>query len=260
MFRFHCAFFNEIHFYSQILKEMDLNVDVDVAFLAAQTPPIKIFPTPNTSQLPYNKQLAALEADYLKYYSYRGDIKYNEHMKRAIVKKGDSKSDDTNLSYRISRDKSRFFETRIKDDVLILREILKSMIERTSEMEKYLENVLLANGEKELPNWDELYEEAAHNAAIVDQHVTVSGENNEVEMEPTASKKRKASATTRKPKAKKIATIKPNFVAAPNQLNDSNQPMLTHEQAQKLVAQMMFQRSLAHANRIHSNPRSFEDC
>lgn len=228
-----------------MLKELNLNVDVDVALLAAQTPPIKIFPTPNTSHLPYNEQLTALEADYIKYYEYRGDLKYHEKMKRPITTKGTGKSAEATCLYRVCRDKIRFFDTRIKDDVLILGKILESMIERTSEMEKHLENVLLEAGEKQLPNWDEFYEEIAHND-------TPEPKKN-VKVVPKSSKAtKKSAAAARKSKDKKIAEIK-NLIAAPKQSDDQNQPMLTHEQAQMLVAQMMFARSLAHGNRIHSN-------
>lgn len=240
-----CVFFR-----SQLLKELDLNVDVDVAYLAAQTPPIKIFPTPNTSDLPYNRQLAALEADYLKYYEYRGDMTYNENMKRSIVKTGPATSGDSTCLYRVCRDKTRFCETRIKDDVLILGKILASMIERTSEMEKHLEQVLLDNGEKELPNWDELYEEISHNAGAA----AVPGGSDEKKEAPKKANGRKVPTAARKPRGKKIAAMKQNLIAAaPHQLNDQNQPEMTQEQAQKFLAQMIIARSHSHGNRIHSN-------
>lgn len=226
------------YFSLKLLKELDLNVDVDVAFLAAQTPPIKIFPASNTTHLPYNEQMATLESDYIKYYEYRGDLKYHEKMKRSISAKGIVKSADESCLYRVCRDKKSFFETRIKDDVLILGKILESMIERTSEMEKHLENVLLEAGEKELPNWDKLYEELAHN--------TTPEPKNSGEVDAAKTKTTKRSAAGRKPRGKKIA--------APNQSNgDQNPPVSTHEQNQMLVAQMMLARSLAHGNRIHSN-------
>lgn len=233
----------------QLLKELDLNVDVDVAFLAAQTPPIKIFPSSNTSHLPYDEQMAILETDYIKYYEYRGDMKYHEKMKRSIsVSKATGRSADATISYRVCRDKKSFFEARIKDDVIILGKILESMIERTSEMEKHLENILREGGEKELPNWDKLYEDTA-------QNTTPKLKNDDkVKVVPKTSKNTKRSATTQKPKVKKIAEIKQNLIAAPNQLNgDQNQPTMTHEQNQMLVARMMLARSLAHSNRIHSN-------
>lgn len=220
-----------------------MNVDVDVAFLAAQTPPIRIFPASNTTHLPYNEQMASLEADYIKYYEYRGDLKYHEKMKRLGLIS--AKNADASCLYRVCRDKKSFFETRIKDDVLILGKIFKSMIERTSEMEKHLENVLLEAGEKELPNWDKLYEEISNNT-------TPKPKNNaNVKVVPKTTKR---SAARRKPRGKKIAEMKQNLVAAPNQLNgDQNPPASTHEQNQMLVAQMMLARSLAHGSRIHSN-------
>lgn len=233
------------YFCLQLLKELDLNVDVDVALLAAQTPPIKIFPASNTSHLPYNEQMATLESDYIRYYEYRGDLKYHEKMKRCNITKGIVKSADASCLYRVCRDKKSFFETRIKDDVLILGKILESMIERTSEMEKHLENVLLESGEKELPNWDKLYEEIAHNTTPEPKN------DGDVQVMPKITKR---SATARKPRGKKIAEIKQNLIAAPNQSNgDQSQPVSTHEQNQMRVAQMMLARSLAHGSRIHSN-------
>lgn len=221
-----------------MLKELDLNVDVDVAFLAAQTPPIKIFPTPNTSHLPYNTQLTALESEYIKYYEYRGDLTYNENMKRSITKTENGKNAERTCLYRVCRDKNRFTDTRIKDDVLILGKILESMIERTSEMEKHLENVLLDAGEKELPNWDELYEEAAAHIAVV-----VSKKNYEKKVVPKNTEGPKVSATARKLKSKRIVVKKQSLFVASNQMNAQNQPQLTQEQAQMLIAQMMLARS-----------------
>lgn len=221
-----------------MLKELDLNVDVDVAFLAAQTPPIRIFPASNTAHLPYNEQMAFLESDYIKYYEYRGDLKYNEKMKRlgSISTNGIEKSADASCLYRVCRDKKSFFETRIKDDVLILGKILESMVERTSEMEKHLENVLLEAGEKELPNWDKLYEELANNTTSEPKRI---GEVNGV---PKATKRPTTGRTSR---GKKIAEMKQDLIAASNQQNGDHNQMR--------VARIILARSLSHGSRIHSN-------
>lgn len=225
-----------------------MNVDVDVAWLAAQTPPILIFPSPNTTHLPYDKQVEVLEMDYDKYYEYRGDLKYNENMKRSIKKKEPGKNSDAGCLYRVCRDKNRFVENRIKDDVLILGKILESMIERTSEMEKHLENVLLQAGEKELPNWDELYEEVAHSTTPEPKP------NDEAIVVP----KRK-SVTARKPRGKKVAEMNQNLIATPNQSNNQSPTVLTPEQAQILIAQMMSPRMMsaqmmsAQSNAEHPN-------
>lgn len=238
-------YFNTMFIDLQLLKELDLNIDVDVAFLAGQTPPIKIFPTPNSSQLPYNEQLAMLESDYIKHYSYRGDLKYNEKMARSIGNKtGKSGTDEETCMYRVCRDRNRFFETRIKDDVLILGKILESMIERTTEMEKHLEKVLLESGETSLPNWDEIFEEA-----------TASGSSSEKNYETKApAKSAKCAGNAKRQKERKINSVEQNSIGAMEQSHDYGQQMLTHEQAQMLVAQMMLARSLAHSNRIHVNP------
>lgn len=222
------------------MKELDLNVGVDVAFLAAQTPPIRVFPSPITSKLPYNDQVAALESDYIRYYSYRGDLKYNENMKRSFSKMENGKSGETCL-YRVCRDKNRFFESRIKDDVRILAKILESMAERTAEMEKHLENVLLQNGEKELPNWTELYAELKKKSTDPKKSDAA-----EVVAEKTS---KKGSASARKSKDRRIAQ---NAIASTSQKNGQNQrEVLTHDGAQKLVAKMML-------NRTHLNAAQLE--
>lgn len=132
--------------------------------MLGQTPPIKIFPTPHTSHLPYNEQSAIVEADYAKYYEYRGDLPYNENMRRAICKTANKneqkeKRAEKLLASRVCRDRNTFVERRALDDVVILTEVLKSMIETTAEMEKFMENVLLDAGETDLPNWDEIYDD-----------------------------------------------------------------------------------------------------
>lgn len=225
-----------------MLKELDLNIDVDVALLAGQTPPIKLFPTSNTSHLPYNEQLSMLESEYQKHYTYRGDLKYNEKMARSIGNKGKGKNakDDETCMYRIFRDRNRFFETRIKDDVLILGKVLESMIERTTEMEKHLEKVLIDAGETDLPNWDELFEE-----------VIASGSNSKQNSEIKCPAK--GSKTAKMQKEKGVNSIEQNSNAASNQASGYGQQAMTHEQAQMFVAQMILARSHSNSNRIHSN-------
>lgn len=158
---------------------MDVNINVDIAYLSSQTPPINVFPTPNTSHLPYNEQIALLESDYTTYYEYRGDLKYCAKMARKIQKtkptkpkkrlsknaeeienteKEEEEKDELRLlAGRICRDKKNFFGTRIHDDNIILERILDAMIEENAAMEEYLENILIKNGELELPNWDEMF-------------------------------------------------------------------------------------------------------
>lgn len=212
-------------FFSQLLKELDMNIDVDVAYLAGQNPPIKLFPKENSIQLPYIEQMEQLKSEYLKHYSYRGDLNYNEKMARSVGKSGKVKcGEEETCMYRVCRDKNRFYQARIKDDALILGKILESMIERTSEMEKYLENVLRDAGETTMPNWDELFE---YNGAISNAQVGTDT----AKYFKNDSSKRSSSNTS----------------AAPQQ---QNQPMMTHDRAQMLVAQMLLARSIAQPNRL----------
>lgn len=155
---------------------MNLDIDIDMEFLAAQTPPVQLFPTPNTSHLPYNEQAALLETEYTAYYEYRGDIQYRENMARNIEQSKEIKpnkrprkyTDETDvekderrlIAGRISRDKKKFFTARIEDDNIILRQIFDAMLERTAEMELFLEGKLLENGHTELPVWNELLEDS----------------------------------------------------------------------------------------------------
>lgn len=220
-----------------------MNIDVDVAFLAGQSPPLKVFPTPNTSYLPYNDQLSMLESEYQKHYTYRGDLKYNEKMARSIgnKEKGKNTKDDETCMYRIFRDRNRFFETRIKDDVLILGKILESMIECSAQMEKHLEKVLLDAGETDLPNWDELFEECIASGSNSKQNL-----NNKCSVKGT-----KTAAGAKKQKERETNSIEGNSNTASDQTNEYGQQSMTHEQAQMLVAQMLLARS--HSNRIHLN-------
>lgn len=209
------------------MKELELNIDVDVAYLAGQSPPIKVFPKENSTHLPYNEQMNMLESDYLKYYSYRGDLKYNEKMARSVSRKGKGKcAEEETCMYRVCRDKNRFYEARIKDDAVILGKILESMIERTSEMEKHLEKVLQDSGEKIMPNWDELF---GYDGDSTDSQV--------------------AKETL---KGSKVAKKSPN---ADREQQQTPEPMmnLTHDQAQMMVAQMMLARSFAQPNRMQWN-------
>lgn len=218
---------------------------MDVAFLAGQTPPIKILPTQNTSHLPYNEQVSMLEADYLKYYSYRGDLKYNEKMARSIKKEGKGKcTEEETCMYRVCRDKNRFFETRIKDDVLILGKILESMIERTSEMEGYFDRVLFESGEKEMPNWDDLFSDGIANThkVIVDDAEKIASNNSKGTKSVGGAKRKKRDDKSvqqkSQPKRRKLHI-------------HSKPPTLTHNQAQMLVAQMMLaRRSIGQINRV----------
>lgn len=230
---------------------MDLNIDADVAFLAGQTPPVKIFPTPNTSDLPYNEQMSLLESEYMKYYSYRGDLKYNENMARSIKKSKTTKvsGEDDTCGYRVCRDKNRFFENRIKDDVLILSKILDLMIVRTSEMEKHLERKLTDAGEKTMPNWDKLFREDDdsddENTESKDDDLEQPKEEQDVQMEEqkatgAAKRKRKTSKSTGKSSKSKF-----------RKLNTPGPHIMTHSQAQGLVAHMILSRSLRHSKRLH---------
>lgn len=225
----------------QALKELDLNIDADVAFLAGQNPPVKIFPTQNTSHLPYNEQVSVLEADYLKYYSYRGDLKYNEKMVRSIKNEGKGKcSEEDTCMYRVCRDKNRFIEARIKDDVLILGKVLESMIERTSEMEKHIEGVLVESGEKEMPNWDELFIDSADENTKID----INDVKNMPLCDSKATRsvratKRKGKSTEQKPQPKRKRSHIQN-----------QQSKMTHNKAQMLVAQMILARSFGQPNRV----------
>lgn len=203
-----------------------MNIDADVAFLAGQNPPIKVFPSVNSSHLPYNEQLAQLKSDYLKHYSYRGDLTYNEKMARSLGSENVKRNKGDSSNYRVIRDKNRFFEARIKDDALILGQILESMIERTSEMEKYLENVLCDNGEKNMPNWDELFE--------------YDGVNSDVLVETNGAKYSKKDSTN---------TSRSDLSAVSQQVQHQQQPTEQQQQtSSKLVAQMLLARSFAQSN------------
>lgn len=225
------------------MKELELNIDVDVAFLAGQTPPVKVFPTQNTSNMSYKEQVSLLETDYLKYYSYRGDLKYNEKMARTIKKDGKGKcSEEETCMYRVCRDKNRFFETRLKDDVLILGKILESMIDRTAQMEKKLENVLTESGEKKMPNWDELFNDGADETAKLNV--------NDVKKMPLNNPKEVKRVGGAKRKEQDVKTAEQKSKPKRRRMNQSLPPTMTHEQAQMLVAQMMLSRSFGQANRI----------
>lgn len=230
---FFSQFINFFFFFPQLLKELDMNIDVDVAYLAGQNPPIKVFPKENSTHLPYNEQMEQLKSEYLKHYSYRGDLNYNEKMARSVGKSGKVKcGEDETCMYRVCRDKNRFYQARIKDDALILCKILESMIERTSEMEKYLENVLRDAGETTMPNWDELFED--------------DGASSDAQVGTDTTKCFKKDSNKRS---------SPNTTAAPQQMQrqqqqQQNQPMMTHDQAQMLVAQMLLARSIAQPNRL----------
>lgn len=224
------------------MKELKLDINVDVAFLAGQTPPLRIFPTQNTSNLSYKEQVSLLESDYLKYYSYRGDLKYNENMARSIKKEGKGKcTEKETCMYRVCRDKNRFFETRLKDDVLILGKILESMIKRTSQMENRLQNSLIKSGEKKMPNWDEMFNEDVDDASKVDAVKTpmkaVKGVG--------AAKRKAQNAESTEEKSKPKRT---------KQNNQSTPPTMSHNQAQMMVAQMMLDRSFGKANRVPLPP------
>lgn len=221
-----------------------MNIDADVAFLAGQNPPIKVFPKENSSHLPYNVQMAMLETDYLKYYSYRGDLKYNEKMARSVGKKGKGKcGEDETCMYRVCRDKNRFYEARIKDDALILGKILESMIERTSEMEKYLEKVLHDAGEKTMPNWDELFEYGGGN----------TGSHAEKETKQCSKDLNKSGPLDSNRAPEQYEQPHQQHQQQLQQQQQTNQPMMTHDQAQMLVAQMMLARSFAQPNRLQWN-------
>lgn len=138
---------------------MDLNIDVDVAYLASQSPPINIFPTPGTSDLPIPRQGILLEASYVKYYEFRDDLTYNEKMARSLKKMDPTKltDDEQTTGYRVCRDKNRFFEVRCNDDGVILAHVLESTIDTVIDMEKHLEKVLHEAGETEMPDWDAIF-------------------------------------------------------------------------------------------------------
>lgn len=203
-----------------------MNIDADVAFLAGQNPPIKVFPSVNSTHLPYNEQLAQLKSDYLKHYSYRGDLTYNEKMARSLGSENVKRNKGDSSNYRVIRDKNRFFEARIKDDALILGQILESMIERTSEMEKYLENVLCDAGEKNMPNWDELFEYDGVNSDGLD-------ETNGAKCSKKDSKN----------------TSRSDLSAVSQQVQLQQQPTeQQHQTSSMLVAQMLLARSFAQSN------------
>lgn len=124
---------------------LDLNLDVDVAFLCSQEPPIKLFPTPNTSKLPYAEQIELIEEEYRKYYVNDGDIPYSSKMARPIGDDEDTltpfqllEKQSGAFASRVSRDKTHFFLNRIKDDALILGKIFESAIERLADMESFI--------------------------------------------------------------------------------------------------------------------------
>lgn len=140
---------------------MKLNINADIAYLASQSPPIKVFPARGTAHLKYDQKSAALRAEYAKYYEFR-DLPYNENMKRALLKTTNKQETQEQIEKRlfgsrVCRDKTAFFDRRIGDDVVILTKILESMIETTAEMEKFIEKVFLDAGQTELPPWDEIY-------------------------------------------------------------------------------------------------------
>lgn len=226
-----------------------MNIDVDVAFLAGQTPPIKVFPTQNTSTLSYKEQVSLLESDYLKYYSYRGDLKYNEKMARSIKKEGKGKcTEEETCMYRVCRDKHRFFETRIKDDALILGKVLEAMAERTSEMEKYLEKVLIESGEKKLPKWDEMF-----NSDVGDSSKINAKDDKK---KPSNDLKANKSVGATKRKERDVKSVEQKSKAKRRRSNSHSQPTtMTPEQARMIVAQMMLARGNGQPNRVHLPPK-----
>lgn len=86
------------------------------------------------------------------------DEKSNDETSNDGTSNDGKSSKNKAMGCRISRDKCRFFETRIKDDAAILGKVLQSMIERTSQMESRMKKWLLEKGETNIPNWDEMFE------------------------------------------------------------------------------------------------------
>lgn len=157
--------------------------------MAAQSPPILVFPDAGTCHLPLNEQAEKLIEEYGKYNSYRGSASLNKNMARNIKRaepverKGKGKkygnglarikleSKDTELELEnvktvaedkesphvIARDNARFIEQRISEDVMILGKVLERMIIKTAKMEHFVERQLREAGVTEMPNWREMF-------------------------------------------------------------------------------------------------------
>lgn len=165
------------------MKQMELKIDVDVAYLASQSPPILIFPESTSLNESFQKKIETLEATYGNYFEYRDDLGYNEKMARSIKKTISKKEteketeQDKTCGFRICRDKNRYFETRVKDDATLLTKIFESAIKNSVRMEGYLENVLLSVGETEMPNWDDIFNEE-DDEGVVNATVSDAAETN----------------------------------------------------------------------------------
>lgn len=184
-------FLIEFSFCLQLLTEMELNVGADVAFLAAQTPPILIFPTPNVADLPYDVQCEQLKEDYEKYYEYH-EVAYNPNMVRKIAKTKsiDPTDAEKNDASRVCRDKNLFFDGRIEDDGVILGESFKWMLAQMAKMENFMQEVFEGIGEQSHTHWDKLYQEVEDSREFVEDKKRTR-EDCSQRCESVAPKKRK---------------------------------------------------------------------
>lgn len=173
-----------------------------------------------------------LKSDDPEYYSNSDDLTYDSFVAgmsrtNSVLASKEKSSEDKAMRSHISRDKSRFFENRIKDNSSILDKVVKSI----SQVENRLNNLLLESNDDNAGNAAQMNgTRAASKTKYVDDGQIPSTSSQSTERVATKMPKvQRVKVTESKstPKSESIVYFKKSSTS------------MTKGQAQKLLAQMM---------------------
>lgn len=154
-FNAHYLPYSYIFFFSQ--QNFDLNDEVDLDSLISGLPALRIHPSPGYYDLTIQQQTQQLEDEYKEEYIKPDRVPYNKNMARQFpsaqahtLEELKKKRNQAEAS-RLSRDRNKYYRSRMEQDIEILTKVLEGHMKRLANIENFTNDFFKRNN---LPPFD----------------------------------------------------------------------------------------------------------